>query len=174
MKLKLLLVSLILAACVKIEPNKSTNDLIEKGIISYTKKLDSGMIRKTLYINQETEDKEYMVGNWSKEFELFSSLNFNRISKQGDLVFDTTLDQRTNRYLIRGMRLTAGMGFQNLFIMLDSNRSLLQLKGAELKKTFFSESQIEYFWSTKGEYHYRKLEHNKLSPDSKIEIIAEW
>ena len=166
---------LLLAGCSLNNDKVESKDLIQKGIKQFVEQQDTGVeIKKTVYLNENSESKKFLVTDWKKELSAFSEISFTKISKQGDLVFDTTLDQRTNRYLIRGMRLENGPGFQNLFVILDSNRRLLQFKALQLKEGYFSNSQIDYFWSTEGEYQYRKVEQRRFRDDTKIEIIAEW
>lgn len=165
----------VFIGCSEADNPKQSKDIIELGIGSCIKTLDSGTaIHKTIYFNDSTEEKSYAVDNWANEFSLFADLNFNKISKNGDLVFDTTLDKRTNRYLIRGMRLENGPGFQNMFLVLDSNRQLLQLKATELKESYFNNTQIDFFWNSEGEYQYRKVEQKRFAKDTRIEVIADW
>lgn len=170
----ILILVLSMQACGINENKTQQTDYIRSGIAAFTDTAQAKTIAKTLYHNNLSEEKSYLVTNWKQEFKLFNNLAFTQISQQGELVLDTTFDQRTSRYLIRGMRLSEGNGFQNLYLMLDSNRHLLQFQTLKIQKLFFSNTETFYFWNSKGEYHFKEHRQNILGSDTRFEVIAEW
>lgn len=170
----ILILALSMQACSINESKTQQADYIRSGIVDFADTAQAKTISKTLYHNNLSEEKIYLVSNWKQEFKLFNNLAFTQISQQGELILDTTYDERTSRYLIRGMRLSEGNGFQNLYLMLDSNRQLLQFQTLKIQKHFFSNTETYYFWNRRGEYHFKEYRQNILGSDIRFEVIAEW
>ena len=127
-----------------------------------------------MYSAGKSEEKIISPVNWEEEFALYKKYNLKRIAKKGDLIFDTVFDQRTNRYLIRGMRLEVGPGAQSLYLVLDSQRNMLQFRLSEKEKSWLKNTEKELFWDVQGEFSYNEQSKYTFSSNQDIQIFGTW
>ena len=90
------------------------------------------------------------------------------------MIFDTIFDERTNRYLLRGMRIEQGPGIQSLYLVMDSLRQLLQFRISETEDTWLKTSEREAFWNTEGEYSYIIKTDYSYAKNEDLQIFVAW
>jgi hypothetical protein len=173
----LLLASILFVACQPNTKNETKEDIFGETFNSYAKKLSKNkdiVLEKTVYYQDSSSDLTITDIDWENEFALFNTYNFNHIQQQGDLVIDTTFDERTKRYLMRGMRMGTGAGLQNLYLVLDSNRQMIQVRIVDHQKSWLMQSETELFWDVQGEYTIEKNETARFGEDSQLKVFAKW
>jgi len=174
MRLIIILILLVLAGCSSQTTPKGLIELTLDHWIDSLSKQKEIKLKKTIYLGTASEEKVIQPVNWEQEFALFRKYNISRIIKKGDLVVDTILDQRTHRYLVRGMRLASGTGAQSLYLVLDSNRKMLQFRVAEKEASWLKNIEREVFWDAQGEYNYSEKSEYTLASDEEIKIFGVW
>lgn len=129
---------------------------------------------KTVYSSSISEEQEIKNIDWEEEFALFRKYNFQTIEKKGDLVFDTIYDERTNRFLLRGIRLEQGPGIQSFYLVMDSLRQLLQFRINETEDSWLKKSEREAFWNSEGEYSYMVKTEYTFAKNEELQIFGVW
>ena len=165
---------LILASCSgEIKPKGFIELSIEEWADSLSRNTQV-KLTKTIYSSGISEEQEIKNIDWEEEFALFRKYNLQKIEKKGDLIFDTIFDERTNRYLLRGMRIEQGPGIQSLYLVMDSLRQLLQFRISETEDTWLKTSEREAFWNTEGEYSYIIKTDYSYAKNEDLQIFVAW
>jgi hypothetical protein len=165
---------LILASCSgEIKPKGFIELSIEEWADSLSRNTQV-KLTKTIYSSGISEEQEINNIDWEEEFALFRKYNLQKIEKKGDLIFDTIFDERTNRYLLRGMRIEQGPGIQSLYLVMDSLRQLLQFRISETEDTWLKTSEREAFWNTEGEYSYIIKTDYSYAKNEDLQIFVAW
>jgi len=165
---------LILASCSgEIKPKGFIELSIEEWADSLSRNTQV-KLTKTIYSSGISEEQEIKNIDWEEEFALFRKYNLQKIEKKGDLIFDTIFDERTNRYLLRGMRIEQGPGIQSLYLVMDSLRQLLQFRISETEDTWLKTSEREAFWNTEGECSYIIKTDYSYAKNEDLQIFVAW
>lgn len=169
---------IIFVSCGQSKAPANKNDMITKGLEKEILQLNQNkelVLHKTVYLANLSEEQTTNNPDWQLEFEPLLAFEFSKIAAQGDLVIDTILDERTQRYLIRGMRLAPGKGYQNLYLVLDSNRQMIQMRLNKTTKNWFSSSENEFFWDKLGqELNVLKNTRHRFGEDIDLKVLSKW
>lgn len=90
--------------------------------------------------------------DWKKELEPFYDLNYEEFVKNNDILTDTIFDQRSNRYLVRGMNLESDS--KSTYLILDSTFQLIQFSLKTENEGFWKSERKEFFWDKEGTFNY--------------------
>lgn len=172
-----IIISVLFYACKSSNTNNAKDDVLGLAFSNYIEQISKNediVLSKTVYYEDSSADQTIHNINWKNEFGLFRTYNFDHIQQQGDLVIDTTFDERTKRYLMRGMRMDPGSGLQNLYLVLDSNRQMIQMRLIDHQKSWLVQSETELFWDAQGEYSIEKNEQSRFGDDTQLKVFAKW